>query len=173
MNRKIKIIDDTIVICDIFGDNIVFYVHGSLKCATLFTNFELKTTTLFEPIWAYNRTLLTNEIRHPHYATMVFYSRQFLFIFFCVAVWTIEKNAAPIFVVVKRQKNALTQWCNFNTSHFCLLQINHNKLEICFLFCFRKINFCSRHFWHIQFSIIMFMLDKEHDWNRHKIYIKI
>lgn len=52
VNRKIKIIDDTIVISDIFGDNIVFYVHGSLKCATLSTNFELKKKqqTLFGPI---------------------------------------------------------------------------------------------------------------------------
>lgn len=37
VNRKIKITDDTVVISHIFVDNIVFYVHASLKCATLFT----------------------------------------------------------------------------------------------------------------------------------------
>lgn len=111
MNRKIKIIDDTIVISDIFGDNIVFYVHGSLKCATLFTNFELKTTTLFEPIWAYNRTLLTNEIRHPHYEMprWFFILVNFYSYFFCCSVnyW---KKMQLLFLLLWRDKKM--RWHN-------------------------------------------------------------
>lgn len=46
VNRKIKIIDDTIVISNIFVDNIVFYVHGSLTCATFRTElFEWRKIT--------------------------------------------------------------------------------------------------------------------------------
>lgn len=97
VNRKIKIIDDTIVISNIFVDNIVFYVHGSLKCTTLSTNhFEFEkqhtifffefTRSHFVPILTYY-DVPTNEIRHLHYGIFLshlFFCSNSFFIHHCV-----------------------------------------------------------------------------------------